>query len=403
MDAAPRFYEPFDPPYAQDMVRTVIGPLVEHYFRPQLLGAHRIPPHGPLILAANHSGTALPYDAIILDGFLWMRDDMRPERKMRSVFESALARRWWLRPLGVDNFWRRAGAVDMSFDNFERLLQRGDRVLYFPEGVPGIGKGFQHRYQLQPFHTSFVLLAWRYGVPVIPISIVNAEWIMPFHFTLKPIDWVFQRLFRVPFLPLPAGLLAIVFPWLWFLALPAQLVFVVGDPIDVGAMLREAGLAEGETPTRPQLIAAAERVRQEMQRALLHNVALHGGRPYSARWLWEALKKARGRVWRVLPTGWPLAVLRFERDRQRPPARNKLHAFVRDLDLLAFYLPAGWPILSLCKLLRRPPYGYRGLTLAERREREGNFFWKLRERPLPPRDAEFLEVEGAEQAELVSR
>jgi hypothetical protein len=67
------------------------------------------------------------------------------------------------------------------------------------------------------------------------------------------------------------------------------------------------------------------------------------------------------------------------------PARNRLHRALRDLDLAAFYLPLGWPLLSLFRRLRRPPYGYRGLTRAERREAQGNFIWRLSERPLPPR------------------
>jgi len=57
----------------------------------------------------------------------------------------------------------------------------------------------------------------------------------------------------------------------------------------------------------------------------------------------------------------------------------------RDLDLVAFYLPFGWPLLSLARRLRRPPYGYRGLSARESREAQGNFIWRLCERPLPPR------------------
>jgi hypothetical protein len=90
----------------------------------------------------------------------------------------------------------------------------------------------------------------------------------------------------------------------------------------------------------------------------------------------------------VLPTGWPVAFLRYERDLARPPARNWLHRFVRDLDLAAFYLPFGWPLLTLSRRLRRAPYGHRGLGHEATREREGRFIWRLRERPLPPRPAD---------------
>ena len=244
-------YEPFDPTYCRDLMRRVIAPIADHYFRPRIIGAERIPAHGPLILAANHSGTAFPYDAIVLDFALWQREGMTAESKFRSVYEKELTLVWWMRPFGVDNLWRRGGGVDMTFDNFERLLVRGDRVIYYPEGVPGIGKGFARRYQLQRFRTSFLRLGARHDVPILPVSIVNAEWIMPFHFTFPPLDRVMQRLFHVPFLPLPAGVLAVIFPWLWYLALPAQLTFVVGDPIDARSVLRDAG-AHGARRRRPR-------------------------------------------------------------------------------------------------------------------------------------------------------
>ncbi len=385
--AAAAEYEPFDPSYCRDLLARAIGPLSDYYFRPRIIGAEKLPADGPAIIAANHSGTAFPYDAIVFDFALWRRDELRPEAKCRSVFEKELTQVWWMRPFGVDNLWRRGGGVDMTFDNFEQLLVRGDRVIYYPEGVPGIGKGFQHRYHLQRFRTSFMRLAARHEVPIYPVSVVNAEWVMPFHVTFPPLDRVMQRFFHVPFLPLPAGILALIFPWMWYLALPAQMTFVIGDPIDARAVLREAGASDHEEPDRNALDRSAHRVRKLMQAQLDAHVAEYGRKPYDGRSLWAALNLAgcRGILRHVLPTGWPVTFIRNERDRRRMPARNRLHRALRDLDLAAFYLPLGWPLLSLFRRLRRPPYGYRGLTRAERREAQGNFIWRLSERPLPPR------------------
>jgi 1-acyl-sn-glycerol-3-phosphate acyltransferase len=378
-------WEPFDPQWCRSTIDDVLRPIVEHWFRPQIFGADRIPEHGPVILASNHSGNALPYDAIVLDGFLWQRDRYDPAKKLRTVFEPALAQAWWLRPFGVANFWRRAGAVDMTFDNFERLLERGDRVLYYPEGVPGIGKGFQNRYKLREFKTSFVLLAHRQNVPVVPIYTINAEWVMPFHFTLPPLDRLFQRLFGVPFLPLPAGLLAMLFPFLWYIALPAHMIFVCGERIDVQALVRDMGVAPDENPSKAQLRLVAARIRDRMQTELSELVRLHGQRPYHFRGLFSGLRRAKGVIWRVLPTGWPVSFLRHERDLARPKARSRVHAFLRDLDLLAFYLPFGWPLLTLARRLRKPPYGFRHVRRSERKDLEGEFVWRLSQKPLPPR------------------
>ena len=384
----PTATDPFDPVWCRRMVREVLEPVACSYFRARVVGAERIPAFGPVVLAANHSGNSFPYDGIILDGLLWARDGMRDEAKLRTVYEHQLSRTWWMRPFGIANFWRRGGGVDMTFDNFDRLLARGDRVLYFPEGVPGIGKGFHRRYQLQRFRTSFVVLAARHGAPVVPIHVVNGEWLHPFGYPVRALDRLMQRLFGVPFLPLPLGLLAIVFPWIWYLAFPARLTFVVGEPIDAAAVLRSEGVADLDHVPREALQRAAERVRERMQRDLDACVAEHGRARYGPRSLVAALRRARGRLARILPTGWPVAFLRRERDRQRPPARNRLHALLRDLDLAAFYLPFGWPLLTLARRLRRPPYGYRGLTRAEQDEAEGQYLWKLSERPLPPRPGE---------------
>lgn len=377
-------YEPFDPDYCRGLVADVIGPISDHYFRPRLIGAERLPSDGPVILAVNHSGSAFPYDAIVLDFALWRRDGMSASAKYRSVFEPELAFVWWMRPFGVDNLWRRGGAVDMTFDNFERLLERGERVIYYPEGVPGIGKGFQNRYKLRPFRTSFLLLAARHDVPIYPVSSVNAEYVMPLHFTVPPLDRLIDRFFHVPFLPLPAGVLALFIPWMWYLALPAHMTFVVGNPIDARRVLRAEGITSYERPDRAALTRAAGRVQAEMQQSLDLHVAAHGNRPYAWRSLWRSLTRSGRRLGRVLPTGWPLSFVRYDRDRHRPPARSRLHAIARDFDLAAFYLPFGWPLLTLSRRLRKPPCGYRGLSADESRERQGAFVWRLADRPLPP-------------------
>ena len=372
---AAKAHDPFDAEWARSIMTNAIEPLLRLWFRAEIVGAERIPARGPVILAANHSGNAFPYDAIALDALLWSRDGMTDDTKFRTVYEHELSLVWWMRPFGIDDFWRRGGGVDMTFDNFDALLRRGDRTLYFPEGVPGIGKGFGRRYQLQPFHTSFIRLAARHDVPILPVYVVNGEWIHPFGYTFGWLDWLMQRLFVVPFLPLPIGLLAVVFPWMWYLAFPARLVFVVGEPIDVATLVRKA----------PTIQAATGAVRDVMQRGLDESVARYGKRRYAIPELWRRLTSApRGR-WRAIPTGWPLSFIRHERDRARPPARNRLHAVLRDLDLLAFYLPFGWPLLSLARMLRRAPYGHRGTSRLERAMREGRFVWRLSERPLPPR------------------
>lgn len=382
----PQHYEPFDPEYIRDVVEGPFSAALDHYFRPRLLGLERMPQGGPAILASNHSGTAYPWDAIALEGLLWRRYGFEPEMLCRPVFEKELSMAWWMRPFGIDNFWRRGGGVDMTFDNFHRLLERGERVLYYPEGVPGIGKGFGRRYQLQRFSSSFIVQAARHSAPVVPIYTVNAEWVMPFNYTSRWLDRLVQT-FHVPFFPLPAGPLTLIFPWMWYLSLPARMVFVVGEPIDVRARLEATGAANIDDPQRDDARAVAEQIRREMQVELDRHVERYGRWPYQWRSLRRAWARAkrRGVLNRAMPWGWAWTFLGHDRDRRRPAARNRLHRWLRDWDIALYYIPLGWFPLALIRRWRRPPCGYRGLSEAERREREGNFAWHLKERPLPPK------------------
>lgn len=382
----PEYYEPFDPEYIRHMLEGPFQGALDNYFRPRLLGLEKMPVGGPAILASNHSGTAYPWDALALDGLLWRRYDFRAETLCRPVFERELSMAWWMRPFGIDNFWRRGGGVDMTFDNFHRLLERGDRVLYYPEGVAGIGKGFGRRYQLQRFSSSFIVQAARHQAPVVPIYTVNAEWVIPFNYTFGWLDRLVQK-FHVPFFPMPAGPLTLLFPWMWYLSLPARMIFVVGDPIDVRARLEALGAVGIEDPQREDARTVAEQIRQEMQAELDRLVARRGRWPYQ----WRSLRRGLRRAWRrkafhrSMPWGWPWAFLGHDRDRRRGPARNWLHGWLRDWDIALYYVPLGWFPLALVRRWRRPPCGYRGLSAAERREQEGNFAWHLSERPLPPK------------------
>ena len=377
--------DPLDPAWCRSFVDEVFGPLLESYYRPRLIHQDRIPRDGPAVLAANHSGNAFPFDAMVLDVLLWMRCADTWSEKVRTTFEPELALRWWMRPFGIPDFWRRGGGVDAIFENIDALLHRGDRIVVYPEGVQGIGKGFHRRYRLQTFHTGSITLAARHRCPFVPIHVINGEWIVPLQYTIRPLDRLMDRLFRVPFLPLPGGLLAMAWPWVWWLSLPARLVYVVGTPIDVAGMAHEMGIPDPDRAGHDAFVPLAERIRSLMQADLDRCVQKYGRAPYHGRSLRRTLGRNVRRTVGVLPTGWAVRWLRHERDRGRPPARGRLHAVARDLDLAAFYVPLGWPLLSLIRTLRRPPYGWRGVPRAQRREIEGQYVWRLADRPLPER------------------
>jgi 1-acyl-sn-glycerol-3-phosphate acyltransferase len=215
-----------DPTY-EARVQPWLDLLYERYFRVQIEGAAKIPEHGAALLVCNHAGT-LPWDGVMLKtalrhahpkrrGLRWLTDDF--------VFHSPF--------LGA--FLNRIGAVRACPENADRLLERGELLAVFPEGIKGIGKLFRERYQLQRFgRGGHVKLALRMGVPLIPLAIVGSEESYPLIYRLR----AFSKMLGMPFIPVTP-----LFPWLGPLGLvplPSRWHIIVGEP-----MQELAGLAPG--------------------------------------------------------------------------------------------------------------------------------------------------------------
>lgn len=181
----------------------------EKYFRVVSHGIENIPKKAAAILACNHSGM------IPIDGVMIVNDVIRhtePTRVPRAVGDMFIP----LLPF-VGNSLSRMGMVSGSEGNFRYLLEHGELALVFPEGVPGISKGFKKRYQLQEWRVGHTEFAIRYQVPVVPVGVVGAEeaWIQ-----IARIDGF--KLFGAPFLPIPLTL----FP------MPVKMHIHYGEPID---------------------------------------------------------------------------------------------------------------------------------------------------------------------------
>lgn len=168
-----------------------LTPLYEHYFRVRSRGAEHIPKSGPAILACNHSGL-LPIDSMMLTVDVVRRTD--PPRLPRNVGDRFLPKV----PFAGTNFTR-VGMVAGSRSNFRRMLEQGELLCVFPEGVPGIGKGYAKRYQLEEFRPGHAELALELRVPVIPVGLVGAEEAWPQIARIEGFG-----AFGAPYLPIPA-------------------------------------------------------------------------------------------------------------------------------------------------------------------------------------------------------
>ncbi len=370
--------DPVDFEYLESFYEKVSSDIIEHYFRAELTGFEHIPQKGPVILASNHSGNAFPHDSFVLDQLLWRADNFDKNAKIRPLYSPKLAVNWWMRPFGLDNWWRKFGAIDQTYLNFDRILAKGGRVIYYPEGIPGIGKGFNRRYQLQPFQPSFIKLAARYDVPVVPVYCINAEWINPANLTFKWLNHISNRLLGIPFIPLPMVVLAILFPFFFYFGFPSKMKFILGKPVSIRKWIRDNGISSSHNPEREEAEYAAETFRVYMQRELDNLVKVHGSKPYDFATLYHSFRKIKGKRWLTSPFGWPFLFTRHFRDfHDKANEMKRRNRWKRDWDLAAYYLPFGWIFLAMLRKLRKPPFGNRGLRKEEKNRKEGRYIWSI--------------------------
>ncbi len=203
-------YDPFGlhPDYVA-FGEVLTAPLYDRYFRVKSKGHEHIPKKGAAVLAANHSG------AVPVDGMMIWTDVLRntePPRVARAVADHFVP----MIPM-IGTLFARGGMVGGSRGNARTLLENGELLMIFPEGVPGIAKHFKDRYRLQDWRVGHVELAIRHGAPVVPVGVVGAEEQMP------QIGRIPIQVAGLPFIPIT----------LTPLPLPVRYHILYGPPIPV--------------------------------------------------------------------------------------------------------------------------------------------------------------------------
>lgn len=230
----------------RDQVAPVFRWLHDHYWRVKLTGVRHLPATGPAILIANHSG-ALPFDGAMICTAI----DAAAGIVVRYLYDRFVANV----PM-VDSFYRKTGGAVATRDNARALLEAGQHVLIFPEGVPGVAKPFDQRYQLRPFSPGFARLAVETGAVVIPIAVLGAEEIYPIVGRAEAIGRSLGMPYVpiTPFFPLLGVLGALPLPTKWFIR--------VGHPIAVGAIDDEMRARAEASKARRKVQAMVTRLRR---------------------------------------------------------------------------------------------------------------------------------------------
>jgi 1-acyl-sn-glycerol-3-phosphate acyltransferase len=203
-------YDPFGlHPDVVAFGEAVVAPLYDKYFRVVSHGHEHIPASGPAVLAGNHSG-AVPIDGVMV--WLDVLRHSEPPRVARAVADHFVP----MIPM-IGTLFARGGMVGGSRGNARALLEKGELLMIFPEGVPGIAKHFRDRYRLQDWRVGHVELAIRHGAPVVPFGVVGAEEQMP------QIGRIPISIAGMPFIPIT----------LTPVPLPVRYHILYGEPIPV--------------------------------------------------------------------------------------------------------------------------------------------------------------------------
>jgi 1-acyl-sn-glycerol-3-phosphate acyltransferase len=347
----------FSKDYLENFCEYILNPIRKVWYRAEFVGFEKLPgrnnPDAPLIYADNHSGMAFPWDAIVFISEIASRKYSEPDG-IRALISPMLTRYPYMCPFMIDGLWWKAGCINANLLNFETGMKLNkSNLLIFPEGIDGIGKGFDKRYELQNFKTSFVRMSIRYKSDVIPFYTVNGEFNNPLAYNVKPLT-KFVRKFGMPFFPLgPVIFLALFQPWIFYVSLPSKLTFVMGKPIKVYEMVENKPY---EDFTQRELKLTAEEIRRKMQKELSFYKDRYGGKFYDVPGLLKSMWKNRRLFFRYFPAFWPLTMTYFDVNYDgkigveslKFSIKKCIKTILKRPVVLAMYLPVlGWIIIAV--------------------------------------------------------
>ena len=243
--------------FDRELTEAVLAPVArflhERWWRIDWVGMENVPSEGSVLLVSNHAGT-LPWDAVMLKfGVL----DRHPAHRHVRLLAADLA----FRLPFVGELARKSGNTLANAEDAHRLLAGGEVLGVFPEGFKGVGKPFSQRYKLQRFgRGGFIEVALRARCPIVPVSVIGSEEIMPMLYNAKTL----ARVFGFPYFPVTP-----TFPWLGPLGLipiPSKWLVEFSEPIPTD------GHPEDAWQDPLTVFELTDRVRDEIQQTLHRNL-----------------------------------------------------------------------------------------------------------------------------------
>ena len=352
-------YDDFDPAFTEAFVRHVMSLVNDVYFRIKYIGfeesIERNNPDAPVIIVSNHSGRSIPWDAMAFMSGLLRQFNYDASKVCRTLIVPTLSTLGPMVPYFIPNFWKKCGGIDASFHNFETMMHYPNaNLMLYPEGVPGIGKGWNHKYELQAFSTSFIKMSLKYNTDIVPFATVNAEYVNPYMYNIPWVNRVMKKLFGIPFLPIGVLTLLLLMPWAYYFTFPAKMTFVRGKRIK-RTELSDKAYHEIE---QEEIEAIRDEVQNQMQTELNEAVDTHGETPYNWREFFKIVWQNRKYFPYYIPVTWPFLFSEFylqwkkgEEIKMNYSWWNLIRLIWKRPLILAYFIPIlGWiPIMILSK------------------------------------------------------
>jgi 1-acyl-sn-glycerol-3-phosphate acyltransferase len=197
---AEREFDPFgmDEDYIRWWSRTVWRFLHRYYWRVVVQGDEHVPRNGAAVLVGSHRGL-MPWDAIMVLHHLVERHGRFP----RFLVHPGLLKF----PFSFDHITRLGGVIACQ-RNADIVLESGELVGVFPEGVRGAFSPVRGAYRLKSFGShDYVRFSLRHRVPIVPLVTLGSAEVFPI---LARIGWGWWRRYSLwPCLPVAPN-----FPWL---------------------------------------------------------------------------------------------------------------------------------------------------------------------------------------------
>ena len=169
-----------DPNYIRFYSKTLFSLVSDLYWRIEDKGVEYIPAQGRALLVGVHRGF-MPFDGVMALQTVLRRTGRIP----RFLTHPALLKFPFLA-----NFMTKLGGVVACQESADRVLESGEMLGIFPEGIQGAFTLYRDAYKLHAFsRDAFVKLALRHRAPIVPFVTVGSAEIFPIFARIRSRRW----------------------------------------------------------------------------------------------------------------------------------------------------------------------------------------------------------------------